>query len=314
VPDPLAAVTAPTLARPARAGLHAYLDVLAGDARAGYLQIRYRTRRSVASLYYPPRGRRRSLEEAVTNLGRRTDVFVGCALRRDKRNEKDAIGEAWTLWADFDSATASEQLDGFHAPPTLLISSGTPGHLHAYWALQAPVDVDSVEDANRRLARALGGDPVTFEAARTLRPPETFNHKHDPPRPVVLEHARLGSRYRLEDVIGVLPPPPPKSTAVPPRVDFERYRGRDWLREIPPTVYVPRLLDTELGIDSKVACPFHEDRTPSLHAYPTAERGWFAFCCRRGGSIYDLAGALWGMDTKGEEFIQLKALLTERMR
>ena len=34
-----------------------------------------------------------------------------------------------------------------------------------------------------------------------------------------------------------------------------------------------------------ICCPFHEDRTPSLHVYADASRGWFCFGCRRGGTL-----------------------------
>ncbi len=59
-------------------------------------------------------------------------------------------------------------------------------------------------------------------------------------------------------------------------------------------------------------CPFHSDVHPSLHVYPAADRGWCCFSCGRGGSIYDLAAALWGMGTRGKEFLELKRLLRER--
>jgi CHC2 zinc finger len=83
------------------------------------------------------------------------------------------------------------------------------------------------------------------------------------------------------------------------------------LLQIEPTVYVRQLLGVPAGPGRKVHCPFHTDTRPSLHAYTTAERGWCCFSCGRGGSIYDLAAALWGMRTRGREFIELKRLLTE---
>ena len=41
---------------------------------------------------------------------------------------------------------------------------------------------------------------------------------------------------------------------------------------------------------------------------------WYCFgACRRGGSIYDFAGLLWGLDTKGREFLTLRARLAEKL-
>jgi len=51
-----------------------------------------------------------------------------------------------------------------------------------------------------------------------------------------------------------------------------------------------------------VPCPFHDDRHPSLHVYETAARGWYCFGrCRRGGTIYDLAAALYGYELRGDD-------------
>jgi DNA primase len=62
----------------------------------------------------------------------------------------------------------------------------------------------------------------------------------------------------------------------------------------------------------KVHCPFHDEQHPSLHVYPTAERGWTCFSCGRGGTIYDFAAGVWRLHTRGGEFIELRQLLTER--
>jgi CHC2 zinc finger len=59
-----------------------------------------------------------------------------------------------------------------------------------------------------------------------------------------------------------------------------------------------------------VPCPFHPDRTASLHVYDMPERGWYCFgACRRGGTIYDLAAPLYGLQARGEDFRRLRAEL-----
>src|SRR4029077_19401183 len=86
-------------------------------------------------------------------------------------------------------------------------------------------------------------------------------------------------------------------TLTPPDVDHRpraaRIRG-DALLEIAPADYIGVLLGVEARDDRKVACPFHPDGSPSLHAYRDAARGWYCYGCGRGGSIYDFAALLWG--------------------
>jgi hypothetical protein len=102
------------------------------------------------------------------------------------------------------------------------------------------------------------------------------------------------------------PAPAPARTAIVP----VGHRGDDPLLAIAPDVYVPRLLGVNVPRHRKVPCPFHDDRQASLHVYETAERGWYCFGrCRRGGTIYDLAGPLYGYGARGEDFLRLRAEL-----
>jgi hypothetical protein len=68
---------------------------------------------------------------------------------------------------------------------------------------------------------------------------------------------------------------------------------------------VQALTGREPNRAGKVHCPFHEDRHPSLQLYE--DGSWYCFgACRRGGTIYDFAAALWSIGTKGRGFIQLR--------
>jgi len=86
-------------------------------------------------------------------------------------------------------------------------------------------------------------------------------------------------------------------------------RHGDPLRAIEPAVYVKALTGQTVRRDRKVHCPFHEDETPSFHVYERPEGGWYCFSCRRGTSVYDLAGPLWGLSTRGRDFIELRGRL-----
>ena len=160
---------------------------------------------------------------------------------------------------------------------------------------------------------------MCFDASRILRPPGTLNHKHTPARPVTLDEACPDRRYRLEDLTRdlALPPAPEPAPRAPSHTGGDRSLDLDTavdlaLLAIAPSVYVPVLAGVaELGRDRKVCCPIHNERTPSLHAYPTPEQGWFCFGCRRGGSIFDLAAAVWNLSTKGADFLEIKTRLRD---
>ena len=149
------------------------------------------------------------------------------------------------------------------------------------------------------------GRPRVLRRLADPRPPGTWNHKHRPPQRVRVVDHRLAVRFELDEVVGALP-----------HVDA---RGdRSTLAEA-PSVAARRdqlLSDcrrrcTSVGCSAcaprpgrKVRCPFHEDVRPSLHVYRTGERGWCCFSCRRGGTIYDLAAAVWGTKTRGRDFLR----------
>ncbi len=85
----------------------------------------------------------------------------------------------------------------------------------------------------------------------------------------------------------------------------QRRTGRaDRLLAIEPERYVLALCGQRPNRDHKVSCPLHEDKTPSLHVYQTPQRGWHCYSCRRGGSLYDLAAAVWGTPAHRGEFDQ----------
>jgi hypothetical protein len=286
-----------------------FLAAFAGSAGSGeLLELRYRLDDGQRMGQVFDRSTRlRGLATRALVLGRRTDVYVGCAPRTRRHGGRDAVARAFVLWADCDGEHAVAALRDFEPAPSIVVASGTGPNCHAYWPLTQPLAGDEVERANRRLAFALGADAASADAARILRVPSTLSHKHDPPTPV--EAIRLDTDRRLSaaDVTGSLPDPPapPRAAIAPPE-----HRGGDPLLAIVPDVYVRRLLGVEVPRHRKVPCPFHEDRHASLHVYETPGRGWYCFgACRRGGTIYDLAAPLYGYTARGEDFLRLRAEL-----
>lgn len=285
-----------------------FLEALAGDPRPGeLLELRYRLDdgERMGQQFEPPR-RLHALATRALILGRRTDVYVGCAPRARRHGGRDAVERGFVLWADCDGEGAADALERFDPQPAIVIASGSGPNRHAYWTLTEALGRDELERANRRLAHALGADPASADAARILRPPETRSHKRLPPTAVEALRLEPQGRRRADDIVGGLPDPPAPERTAPQTTPGPRRNG-DPLLAIPPAVYVERLLGVRVPRHRKVPCPFHPDERPSLHVYDTPERGWYCYGrCQRGGSIYDLAAALHGHDTSGQSFLRLK--------
>jgi hypothetical protein len=258
----------------------------------------------------------------IARLGRAEHVWVGVLPRRphpetgELGGTREHVGPGRVLWVDCDSDEDSfplERLRKFRPPPHMVVASG--GGYHSYWLLREPIaDAGRLREANERLARALGGDPQSADAARILRPPGTLNFKakYGRPRPVELRFAADHPRYTLEEVVGHVP----RSTRVhrhgggAPSVS----RAVDPLQRVPPVLYFRDLAGVERDQGGKVSCPLpdHDDPGPSCHVYEDPAQGWYCYGCGRGGDIYELAGALWGLRREGREFVELQRLLRKR--
>ncbi|MGH2894063.1 MAG: CHC2 zinc finger domain-containing protein, partial [Solirubrobacteraceae bacterium] len=83
------------------------------------------------------------------------------------------------------------------------------------------------------------------------------------------------------------------------------------LLAIPASTYVPALTGRQPNRAGKIHCPFHDDHSPSLQLY---DHGWYCFGrCRTGGSVYDFGALLYGLDTKGHQFLALRQRLAEEL-
>jgi hypothetical protein len=293
--------------------LHLYLRVLAAEAKPGeFFDLRWMRRGGTMRRAFIGASRPDRAGRLIERLSARADVYVGVALRAGRvHGGKGAIGGSQFVHVERDTRDSARRLARFAHPPTLEIASGTPGHLHLYWRLQRRAGAREIESANRRLARALGGDEASVDITRVLRAPETLNHKHDPPSRVRLLVHRELARYELEELIAGLedPAPAPAGREAPPSRTATRSRRDRELLAIAAPEYVRALTGKHADRSGKLACPFHEDRTPSLQLY--GDGTFYCFGCKRGGTIFDFASQLWSSGTRGREFLALRERLAE---
>ncbi|MBA3508477.1 MAG: hypothetical protein H0T19_00100 [Thermoleophilaceae bacterium] len=275
------------------------------EPAGGLVELRFRRPGGPMRQRFYSTARLRQAAQTALWLGRRHDVYVGCAPRRRRAGGRSAIERSWTLWVDCDTDEAAEALSGFAPAPTLVVRSGSGENRHAYWVLDRPLATADVERLNLRIARALGGDDHAYDAARVLRIPGTHNHKHDPPAPVTIDSA-TGELHDPDVVAGELPDPDYLPRRLRDNDNRSRRPGPDPLLDVAPPVYVEALTGLRPGRDGKIACPFHADDSPSLHVYRDAAAGWYCYGCHQGGSIYDLAAQLWDRELRGREFLLLR--------
>lgn len=281
-----------------------YLAALFGDAGPGtFVEIRFRTDSGMGRAFYAT-DRLTDAASLITELAQTTDVYVGIlARRRQASRRQDVVGTARVLWADCDSQPSVDALRDVSPAASLVIASGSGNNMHAYWLLRDAVSLETIEAANRNIADRLGADLSASDAARILRPPARGgNHKHHPPADVRLLHCDASGTYRVAQIVDVH-----ELASQHRSLSVQRQRDRDDpLLSVAPSIYVERLTGLRPSRSGTVACPFHDDHTPSLHVYSDPARGWFCFGCRRGGSVYDFAALLFGLSPRGADFVELR--------
>lgn len=178
-------------------------------------------------------------------------------------------------------------------PDTSRVVTGGDG-THLYF--NAPLDLRSRLVQPGLELKAAGGQVVAPPSIHPDTGKQYVWHPAAPPYPAEL--ATLPD-WLLE--------PPPAATLV-------TGRGRDHddpLLEIPPPTYFEQLVGLTPNSAGKVLCPFHADRGPSLHVYPTTDRGWYCYGCCQGGDIYNLAGLLLGLPVRGTDFLVVQDRLLD---
>jgi hypothetical protein len=271
----------------------------------------------------------RDLERAATaavRLGQHIETWVGMAPRQPYLSPRTgrqfggsaAVERAWILSADCDTDAALERLAKFTPSPTFVVASGSLTNggerkVHAHWVLREPIGRKHFVTAKKRLVKALSSDPKITDAARVMRLPGTINHKTG--KPVELIEQNPKAVYVTAQVLASTPEvrDAPSAPTGARRETAHNARAQDGQprqlqEQFSPREYVAELAGVEVGADGKACCPFHDDTSPSLHAYIEPERGWYCYGCNVGGDIYTFAGMLRGIPQRelhGATFIRV---------
>jgi hypothetical protein len=286
----------------------AYLALLAGDRGQGrLLEIRIAASRGMRRRFIQA-NRLDHAASVIAAHAAHSDVYCGVLLRERRAGGRGAVAASHLAFVEIDSSDAQDRVQAFGCPPSMIVASGSPGHLHLYFRLRTPIGVLELERANRLLAAHLGGDLASVDAARILRPCSSWNHKHSPAAPVELVDYSPKRVYELAELIDGLPEPPRTARlglAGPRRL--ARHPLDELLLAIPAAEYVRALTGREPDRAGFVSCPFHDDHEPSLKLYEDGT--WYCFACQIGGSVYDFASRAWSMQTTGRAFLRVRARL-----
>lgn len=286
------------------------INIIRGRETTGHIEYRWtRTpeeitanpKRRMNQQWYPVRTD--EIPAPMLKLARQRDLYIGAAVRARRGGGEAAIDCVWALWADCDADKADFRLEH---PPTLEIASGTPGNIHAWWALDAPLPTHWAKIAQRRLVNHVDADMNAKDVARVMRPPGSLNHKYDPPRPVEIVVQR-DVTYRAVDLVGGLPDPtPPRPRPARPA----QLAPSDELESLPVGSYYERLTGWDSS-GSHVRCPFWDHRSnPAMKLYPATDT-WACFACPAGGDVYEFGARLWEMDRRTEFPALRRRLLDE---
>jgi hypothetical protein len=290
------------------AAVHLLAAIAGDEPDGGLFEIRSK---HAASKWIPTRDTERAATTAIS-LSRTRETWVGVAVRRRYISPKtgqqfggsSAIERAWIVSADCDSDAALNALEKFTPAPSFVLTSGglTKGgsaKLHAHWALSVAVTRPHVSTMKLRLAAALGSDKSVRDVARVMRLPGMLTHKYAVPTECVSIEDHPELTYTQAQVLANCPTVEPTSRTGEKRETVNGARTESEYKQqqerISPRDYVADMAGVEVGSDGKARCPFHDDDTPSLHAYLEPERGWYCYGCRRGGDIYTLGALLHGI-------------------
>ena len=208
--------------------------------------------------------------ERSASLAPRTDVYCGVLLRTRRAGGRDAVTSSHLAWVEIDAADALERLSRFPRTPSMIVSSGTPGHAHAYFALRTRC----------RARRARAGQPHARTPPRRRprlrrRQPNPQTRRHPLTQASTARAGRAAAPRTGRPLRARRAPRRPRAGAPPSTAPARRRQRRlapsstSCFSRSRAATYVRVLTGLEPHRDGKVNCPFHADDT----SQPAALRG-----------------------------------------
>jgi len=113
-------------------------------------------------------------ERFITRYEATHNLYVTVADFREvgQRNEANVLSVRW-LYREADDVPLPT-----HFPPPSIVVETSPGRLHEWWELRAPLDVPAAKRYFTAIADTSGLTHAAVDAARVLRLPGTLSHKH----------------------------------------------------------------------------------------------------------------------------------------
>lgn len=119
-----------------------------------------------------------SLESWLVAESKTSDVYLSSVIYKEKRVSNEAISHSNVVWIEFDGKRELKWTD--IPEPDAIIQTSSTSHLHCFWRTEQ-LNVQTIEDINRRLTYFLEADGSGWDATQVLRVPDTFNYKHHLP-------------------------------------------------------------------------------------------------------------------------------------
>lgn len=120
-------------------------------------------------------------EEYILKHKNSKDLYFCVNLLEKPDRKKEWCLPSTIIWSDLDEVDPRTIVP---SPPIVIESS--KNRFQALWRLSMPVDAAIAENYSKRIAYAKGADKSGWDLTQLLRVPYTFNHKYNPPQPVVL--------------------------------------------------------------------------------------------------------------------------------
>lgn len=260
--------------------LNEFLEYVFGGDQEGYFALSLFKGGKPSKEWYVrvPDQLDRLSENRIEQLGAQGDVYFTPALFDVQRRRMEFCLGSWVSWADVDDLPAGVGSGVRECPdPGLLVASGSPGRVHQYRRSQGWLGREALLETNRFFGNNVpGADKSGHDPTQLLRVPGTFNHKHNPPKAVVLLENN-GTVFDLTEFRT------PQTNLLTPKLGMEEVSIQRW-EEL--TEYTKKLYNSNPAVGTRsdklfeLACRLLEEEfavEEARHIVDEAAKKWDKF-------------------------------------